>query len=112
AGLPAGPLRRSASSKPAPRLSPRFGKRKDDKSVGGRDRHILFAVLSLIGGGHGVGHAIELGGPQLLSAFGVEGAEARVIGGADEHQAARRDDRSSASRSADIPFAFRQGIVG
>ena len=83
----------------------------ESAGAGRRNRHVLLAVLALIGHGHGVRALFEPGFPQLLPGPGVEGAEPFVVAGADEHQPAGGHDGPAEARSAGVALALGQ-LVG
>src|ERR1044071_9668031 len=78
-----------------------------ESAAGGGDDDVLSAVLALEGDGSGGRAGIHLIHPQLLAGLGIEGAEAAVVGRADEDQAAGGGERSADVRAPRVLLARR-----
>src|SRR5213594_1595324 len=84
----------------------------EDHDLIGRDhRHVLLSVLRLVGDRVGVADRLELRDPELLAGLRMERTETAIVGGADEHQSARRDGRTRAAAAADVLLPWWQVLV-
>src|SRR2546425_42608 len=76
----------------------------------GCDDHVLLPVLTQISDWCGVSRSAEFHTPQFPAGFRIEGSEAAIIGGADEHETAGRGDGPSAVRPSRVLFILNQSI--
>src|SRR5262245_20696580 len=89
----------------------RLGQRKHVDRVACDDCDALLTALAGIAHGVCVRVVRECGTPELLAVFRVERAESFVVGGTDEHDAARRDRGPRAAGAARELFAFGELLV-
>ena len=80
------------------------------QTAGSHYGDILLALRVRVSDGRGLGRGGKFDRPKLLTGLGVEGAEASIVGGADERQAAGGDDRPTKAGPARILLAYRQTV--
>ena len=81
------------------RLFPRGLRIVKRAGAAGNDGEVLFSIFALIRHRDGVRAHIEPGGPQFFTGFGIEGAEAFVIGCGNKDETACCRDRPAMPRN-------------